>query len=318
MTPSPRVLVTGASGFIGSHVLAPLLARGFEVHAASRGEPPCGAPPGVRWHHADLLARDGPEALLAAAEPSHLMHLAWYAEHGLFWHSLENLRWTAATIRLVHAFAERGGERVVLAGTCAEYDWGGSGPCREAITPLLPATLYGTAKLATHAVLEAAAGKLAINLACGRVFFLYGPGEAPGRLVASVARGLVAGERVATGDGMQIRDFLHVIDVALAFVALLDTSVTGPVNIGSGHGRRILDVIDATGDAAGRPDLLDIGALPPRRDDPSELVADVSRLRDEVGFLPTIALTEGIEQTVAWWRARGSETREKEHPRPEM
>ncbi|WP_332673552.1 NAD-dependent epimerase/dehydratase family protein, partial [Aromatoleum sp.] len=247
-------------------MLAPLLARGFEVHAASRGAAPCGAPPGVRWHRADLLAHDGPETLLAAVEPSHLLHLAWYAEHGLFWHSLENLRWIAATIRLVHAFAERGGERALLAGTCAEYDWGGSGPCREEITPLLPATLYGTAKLATHAVLEAAAGELAIELACGRVFFLYGPGEQPGRLVASVSRGLVAGERVATSDGMQIRDFLHVTDVALAFVAMLDSGVTGAVNIGSGQRRRLLDVISATGEAAGRTDLLDIGALPVRRD----------------------------------------------------
>jgi nucleoside-diphosphate-sugar epimerase len=154
-------------------------------------------------------------------------------------------------------------------------------------------------------VLDAAAGELAIELACGRVFFLYGPREAPGRLVASVARGLVAGERVATGDGTQIRDFLHVADVALAFVALLDSVVTGAVNIGSGQGRPLLDVIQATGAAAGRADLLHVGALPPRRDDPAELVADVARLRDEVGFLPTIDLTDGIEQTVAWWRARG-------------
>jgi nucleoside-diphosphate-sugar epimerase len=121
-----------------------------------------------------------------------------------------------------------------------------------------------------------------------------------------VARGLLAGERVATGAGIQVRDFLHVADVALAFVTILDSAVTGAVNIGSGQGRRLLDVIDATGQAAGRADLLDIGALPPRPDDPDELVADVSRLRDEVGFLPTIDLQEGIEQTVAWWRARGA------------
>ncbi len=77
-------------------------------------------------------------------------------------------------------------------------------------------------------MLEAAAPELAIELAWGRVFFLYGPGEAPGRLVASVARALLAGERAATGDGTQIRDFLHVDDVAGAFAALLDSDVTGP------------------------------------------------------------------------------------------
>jgi nucleoside-diphosphate-sugar epimerase len=302
-TAARRVLVTGASGFIGRHALAPLLERGFEVHAVmSRDAPPPGAPARVRWHRADLLDAAAHGALLAAASPSHLLHLAWYAEHGRFWTSTENLRWAAATLELVRAFAERGGRRAVLAGSCAEYRWGDPGPCVEGLTPLEPATLYGTAKHATRAVLEAAAPQLGIELAWGRVFFLYGPDEAPGRLVASVARALVAGKRAPTGDGTQLRDFLHVADVAAAFAALLDSDVTGPVNIASGEARPLRDVIDAIGVAAGRPDLLDVGALPARPGDPDELVADVTRLRDDVGFVPAIGLQGGIAQSVEWWR----------------
>lgn len=304
MTPRGRVLVTGGSGFIGRHVLAPLTQRGFEVHAVSRAYASPDAQDGVHWHRADLLAPAGHEAVLAAVEPTHLLHLAWYAEHGSFWRSLENLRWTAATVRLVHDFAERGGRRAVLAGTCAEYRWGDPGPCREDVTPLAPATLYGAAKRATYDVLHAAAPELAIELASGRVFFLYGPDEARGRLVASVACGLLAGKRVATGDGLQIRDFLHVADAAGAFAALVDSPVTGPVNIGSGEGRTLREVIDAIAAAAGRADLLDVGALPPRQDDPRELVADVARLRDEVGFAPALDLDDGIAQTVEWWRPK--------------
>ena len=278
--------------------------RGFEVHAVSRNVAPAHAPDGVQWHRADLIASDERHALLAAVEPSHLLHLAWYAEHGLFWHSPENLRWAAATIELVHAFAKQGGRRTILAGTCAEYRWGDPGACREDGTPLAPATLYGTAKLATYEVLQAAAPELAIEVASGRVFFLYGPGEAHGRLIASVARGLIAGERVATSDGAQIRDFLHVADVAGAFAALVDSPVTGAVNIGSGNGQTLREVIDAVAAATGCADLVDIGARPSRLDDPVELVADISRLRDEVGFVPTVDLHEGLAQTVAWWRAR--------------
>lgn len=305
-----RVLVTGASGFIGRQALEPLLRRGFEVHAVTRRDPPPHAPPKVRWHRADLLAPGGHGALLAAAAPTQLLHLAWYAEHGRFWTSTENLRWAAATIALVQAFAEGGGRRAVLAGTCAEYSWGGAGPRIEGLTPLEPATLYGTAKHTTRALLEAAAGELEIELAWGRVFFLYGPGEAPGRLVAAVARALLAGRRAATGDGTQIRDLLHVADVAGAFAALLDSPVTGAVNIGSGEGRVLRDVIAAIGAATGRADLLDIGALPPRPGEPDELVADIARLCDEVGFVPAIGLEQGVEATVAWWRealtARGA------------
>lgn len=303
MTDARRVLVTGASGFIGRHALAPLLQRGFEVHAVtSREAPPPNALPELRWHRADLLDPGGHRELIAAVDPSDLLHLAWYAEHGRFWTSTENLRWSAATIALVQAFAEGGGRRAVLAGSCAEYRWGEPGPCVEGVTPLDPATLYGTAKNATRALLEAGAGELGIELAWGRVFFLYGPDEAPGRLVAAVARALVAGARAQTGDGMQIRDFMHVADVAGAFAALLDSGVTGAVNIGGGEGRPLRDVIEAIGAAAGRPELLDIGALPPRPGDPHELVADVARLRDEVGFVPSIGLDDGIARTVAWWR----------------
>jgi nucleoside-diphosphate-sugar epimerase len=303
MSEPRRVLVTGATGFIGRHALAPLARRGFEVHAVtSRDAPPPQAPADVTWHRADLLDQATHDALLEAAAPTHLLHFAWYAEHGRFWTSTENLRWSAATISLVQAFAERGGRRAVLAGSCAEYRWGEPGPCTEDVTPLEPATLYGTAKNATRAVLQAAAGELGIELAWGRVFFLYGPGEAPGRLVASVIRALLAGERAPTGDGRQVRDFLHVADVAGAFAALLGSPVTGPVNIGSGDARPLLDVITAIGAATGRPDLLDVGALAPRAGDPAELVADIARLRDEVGFVAAIGLDEGIQRTVDWWR----------------
>jgi len=303
MTAPRRVLVTGASGFIGRHALEPLLQRGLELHAVtSRDAPTQQAPRDVHWHQADLLDPGSHGALLTAVAPTDLLHLAWYAEHGSFWTSTENLRWIAATIALVHAFAEYGGRRAVLAGSCAEYRWGDPGPCLEGVTPLEPATLYGTAKNATRAVLAAAAGELGVELAWGRVFFLYGPGEAPGRLVASVIGSLLAGERALTSDGRQIRDFLHVADVAGAFAALLDSRVTGAVNIGSGEARPLRDVIDAIGAATGRADLLDVGALSPRPGDPAELVCDTTRLRTEVGFMPAITLDDGIERTVAWWR----------------
>ncbi len=295
-----RVLVTGARGFIGRQALGPLLAAGHEVHAVGRGGAPEWAPADVRWHAADLLADPG--AAVAAARPEVLVHLAWYAEHGRFWTSTENLLWAAATLELVRAFATAGGRRVVGAGTCAEYEWGRPGPCVEGVTPLRPATLYGTAKDATRAVLEAGAPELGIEVAWGRVFFLYGPHEDERRLVASVAKALVEGRPAPTGDGAQVRDLLHVADVAGAFAALAGSSVTGAVNVGSGEGRPLRDVVAAIGAAAGRPHLLDVGALPPRPGDPDELVADVGRLRDEVGFTPSMSLEEGIAETVAWWR----------------
>jgi len=285
-----RVLVTGAGGFIGRHVLEPLRARGFEVVAPRRAE-------------IDLLAPDGPRRAIERARPTHLLHLAWYAGHGRFWTSEENVRWVEASLALLRAFAAAGGRRAVVAGTCAEYDWtAGEELLHEARSPLRPATLYGAAKHALHTVAAAWGEQNGVALAWGRIFFLHGPGEAPGRLVASVARALAAGEPAQTASGTQVLDVLHVSDVAAAFAALVDADVTGPVNVASGEGRSVRTIVEALGAAAGRPDLLRIGARPDRPGDPPRLLGDATRLREEVGWQPALGFEEGLAATLRWWR----------------
>jgi nucleoside-diphosphate-sugar epimerase len=300
-----RVLVTGASGFVGSRALAPLRKRGFEVHAVARRPPaaPGASAADVRWHAADLLDAPQRRAVAAAVGASHLLHLAWYAEPGAFWTAPENAAWVSATVALAEEFAAAGGRRAVVAGSCAEYDWSAPQPLRED-APLAPATLYGVAKDATRRVVAALGDRLGFETAWGRVFFVYGPGEDERRLVASVARALLAGERAATSAGAQVRDFVHVADVAAAFAALVDGGVTGAVNVASGKGVAVRALAELIARAAGRPDLLDVGALPARAGDPPALVAEVTRLRDEVGFVPSIGLEEGVRETVAWWRER--------------
>lgn len=300
------VLVTGASGFVGRRALAPLLRRGFEVHAVGRAaRAPAGTPDAVVWHGADLLDAAARRDVVAEAGASHLLHLAWYAEPGAFWAARENAPWVAATVGLVDEFAAAGGERAVLAGTCAEYDWSAPQPLRED-APVAPATFYGVCKDATHRVVAGLAERAGMQLAWGRIFFLYGPGEDERRLVASIAARLVRGERAPTSAGTQLRDFLHVDDVAAAFAALVDSGVEGAVNVGSGEAVAVRAIAERLAAAAGRPELLDVGAVAQRPGDPPEITADVARLRDEVGFAPALSLADGLEQTVAWWRDRTS------------
>jgi len=301
---SGRVLVTGASGFVGRRALEPLLASGFEVHAAGRGTgAPADTPGDVTWHRADLLDAAARRALVEGVGASHLLHLAWYAEPGLFWAARENADWVAATIGLLDEFAQSGGTRATLAGTCAEYGWSAPQPLAED-SALEPATYYGACKDATRRVCEGLAQLAGLSLAWGRIFFLYGPREDERRLVASVARALAAGERAPTSKGLQRRDFLHVDDVAGAFAAIVRSDAGGPVNVASGEAVTVRAIAELLADAAGRPDLLDVGALPDRPGDPPEIVADVARLRDEVGFTPRIGLEQGLAQTVDWWRSQ--------------
>jgi nucleoside-diphosphate-sugar epimerase len=296
-----RTLVTGASGFVGAPALAHLLATGHDVHAVStRPQPPID---GVTWHRGDLLEAGTAEALVSAIHPERLLHLAWYAEPGRFWDSPENLRWVEATLRLLRAFAGTGGQRAVLAGTCAEYDWSVDGVCSEDDTPLRPATLYGVSKDATRRVATAYADIAGFELAWGRIFFLYGPGEPPERLLPVVTQALLAGRPAKVTEGAQVRDFMHVDDVARAFVAVLDSDIRGSVNIASGTGVKLRDLVQLIGAATQRSELIEFGAIPQRRGEPAVLVADVRRLRG-TGFRPDRDLAEGVSETVDWWRAR--------------
>jgi nucleoside-diphosphate-sugar epimerase len=298
-----RVLVTGAGGFVGRHCLPELLERGFEVHASCRRPTRDETPRPVTWHAADLLEPGGPEALVARVRPTHLLHMAWEATPGTYWESPDNLCWLRASLDLLTAFAAAGGERLVSAGTCAEYDWT-SGRCCERDTPLAPSTLYGTCKNALRQVEEAFAARQGFSFARARLFFLYGPHEHPRRFVPSVIRPLLAGEPARCTHGRQVRDFLFVADAASALAAVLDSPVTGAVNVASGEPVALRDVAGAVAVLLGRPDLLRLGALPPPPGEAPVIVADVARLAGEVGWSPRRSLEQGLARTVEWWRQR--------------
>jgi nucleoside-diphosphate-sugar epimerase len=292
-----RLLLTGAGGFIGRQALAHSIGRGFEVHALGRER---SVTDGVIWHACDLRDARATEALVGTIRASHLLHLAWYTEHGKFWDAPENLEWTSATVRLARSFRAAGGERLVAAGTCAEYEWG-EACCAEG-TPLRPATLYGAAKDATRRDLEELAASSDLSFAWGRIFFPYGPGEQPQRVIAAAARAAIAEEQFACSSGEQVRDFLYVGDVASAFAELVDSDATGCFDIGSGEGIALREVLLMLEQLAGRDRMLRFGEVT-QREEPASIVADVRRLREEIGWLPSVGLREGLERTLAWWRA---------------
>jgi nucleoside-diphosphate-sugar epimerase len=297
-----RVLLTGASGFIGQHCLPSLVDRGYEIHAVRSQAAPSATSQGVTWHTADLLQREQVFELVAEVQPTHLLHLAWYAVPGKYWTSTENLRWVQASLDLFQAFNAAGGRRIVVAGSCAEYDWGSNKICSEAKTPLKPATLYGASKVALRLMLEAYAAQMNLSAAWGRIFFLYGPHEHPGRLVASVIRSLLKDEPARCSHAQQVRDLLYVLDVAEAFVALLDSEVTGAVNIASGQAVVLQDVIYKIADKLDRRDLIRLGAIASTGNDPAQLIAETQRLNEEVGWKPRRSLDEGLEETITWWK----------------
>ena len=298
---SRRIVVTGASGFIGKHVVAALCRSGAKVFAVSRRGHSADAPANVTWLAEDCFG-EGVHIAIGEIKADTLLHLAWTVEHGRFWSAPDNLDWACATARLVRSFAEAGGRRIVGTGTCFEYDLKAATAPLSEEDPVQPATLYGIAKNSTRKMLQAFGDTAGIKSAWARPFYLYGPGEDARRLVSSVALQLLNGQSAACSSGRQRRDFMHVQDAGDAIAALALSAVTGPVNIASGEATTVGDIARTLGALSGRPDLVRIGALPERPDDPACVLANVGRLSGKVGFKPHFTLASGLADALAWWK----------------
>lgn len=293
-----RVLLTGATGFIGVPTAPILLDRGYEVHAIGRRAP---RDENVRFRRCDIFDIEATRSATAEIQATHLLHLAWDVTPGRYWEAAENLDWVSASLHLVRAFAEAGGGRAVFAGTCAEYQWG-TPRFFEMETPRIPRTLYGAAKDALGRVVEVYGAVAGFSIGWGRIFYPFGPGEKTGRLVSDAIGALLCGKPFPTTHGRQQRDYLHVDDVAGAFAALVDSDVQGGVNIGSGRAVPVRTILETIARITGNVECLRFGEVDLPESEPMIVEADTTRLNREVGFQPAHDLAAGIADTVAWWR----------------
>jgi nucleoside-diphosphate-sugar epimerase len=293
-----RLLVTGASGFIGTHCLD-LVAKGDwdEIHAVSqRGHGPRVA--GVAWHGADLRSASEATRLVDAVRPSHLFHAAWMATPGVYPNSPENVAWLTAGIAMVREFAARGGRRFVGVGSSAEYA-PSDAPCAEDVTALRPASIYGKCKVALWLAVEAIAQHSAMQAAWGRLFLPYGPGDPPARLVPTALAALRARKPLALSHGEQQRDFIYAPDAAKLLVRLLDAPVCGAFNIASGTPRSVRSVMLALADRLDARDCLRFGELPLRENEPEVLVADLRKVGDQLSPDAPTPLADALEVLIS-------------------
>lgn len=287
-----RILVTGAAGYVGRWTLDPLRDAGFEIHASTR-DPRSDAR--LVWHAADLLG-DGAAALIDRVRPTHLLHLAWTTEHGKFWSDPTNDAWLRASLDLAEAFARAGGQRFITVGSCAEYRWSGDAALSEQVSACVPATPYGAAKLALCERVGALAARCGFSHAHARIFFSYGPGEQPGRLVPSVARALREGRAVDIANGDAVRDFIDVRELGRGIAALAAGDATGAVNIASGEGVKLRKIAETLARLIGAdPSLLRFAEGGAK----DRIVAHVTRLTREVGFRNAVALEAGLSHAIA-------------------
>jgi nucleoside-diphosphate-sugar epimerase len=301
-----RILVTGAGGFVGRHCLPELLARGFEVHGTLSPRAQAPAFPRqvadhIAWHAVDLLDHHAVHRMVQRVRPTHLLHLAWITTPGEYWTSPINHAWATASLQLLWSFRDARGERVVMTGSCAEYDCR-TGICSESSTPIRPASAYGKAKHVVHRLLDEESAKTGLSAAWARLFFLYGPHGDPSRLPRAVIEPLLRGEPAPCSVGESQRDYLYITDAAAAICAVADSPLTGSINIASGQRTQVADMIRSCGQILGREELLNWGAHP-SANEPPLIVGDVGRLQTELGWFPKVNLAEGLVMTIEWSRA---------------
>lgn len=289
-----KVLVTGAAGFLGSHVANALLHRGAEVHAVTRSsasdERRPGDGPGIEWHRVDLDDRRSLRAVLEAVRPDAAIHLAWYAEPGRYLDGArENLRSLRSTTGLLESLLDVACPRIALAGTCLES--------------VAIATPYAAAKSAAHLAASQlrAAG---LSATCAHIFYTYGRGEDPRRVIPSVIRSLLRGEEIEVGEGSEVRDYVHASDIASAFCALIEADPGPSIDVCTGQTVRLSDVFDMIGRVTGRDALIRRGRRRSDRDAFPE-TGDPAPLQG-IGWRAAISLEAGIRDAVAYWSSEGS------------
>ncbi|RJQ38990.1 MAG: NAD(P)-dependent oxidoreductase [Dehalococcoidia bacterium] len=301
-----RVFLTGATGFIGSHLARLLVREGCEVFALVReNSDPWRIKDIIQKLHlvrCNLLAFDKLDAHLQKIKPEMCIHLAWYAVPGKYLGAEDNMTLLAASLHLASSLREAGCRRFVGVGTCFEYDTS-KGRLSET-SPTRPESLYAASKLALQMVLQHFGETSGMEVTWPRLFYQYGPFEDERRLVPSIISSLLRNQEIKTTKGEQIRDYLHVEDVASAIWAIANSRLTGPVNIGSGRPVAVRDVVTRIGTILGHPELILLGAIPYSAKDPMFICADNRRLKNNTDWVPHYDLEKGLRNTIEWWRER--------------
>jgi nucleoside-diphosphate-sugar epimerase len=285
-------VLTGSTGFLGRWVRRRFAEAGLPLVAATRS---AGGEPDL--HPVDLRR---PESLVPpdrAGEDFTLIHLAWTTDPRAGWSTHTEQVWCLA--RLLEYWSGRGLRRLVVAGSAAEYG-GAAGRLRETDPPRPPLSPYGWGKQAAATLTEAWVERTRIPVLWLRPFIVYGPGQQGDMLVPYALRQALAGLPGQFSDGRQVRDFVHVADVAEAILqaCLCPADGFAAVNIGTGEGVTVAEVLDyLAGLIQPRPDFR-LGAIDRRQGEPIVQVADIETARTLLGWQPRIRWQHGLRRLV--------------------
>ncbi len=313
-----RVLVTGAAGFIGSHLVETLVRRGDEVVGIDNFDPfysramkernlrTAASCPGFTFHEQDmrdvdaLRARLTPDTVIvhlaarAGVRPS-LADPVGYAEMNV-----------AGTAAVLEAARRAGVSRIVLGSSSSVYGDSTPVPFREDAVAIEPVSPYAATKRAAELLLRAVAPVYGFRSAALRFFTVYGPRQRPDLAIHAFARRLVAGEVITLfGDGTQARDYTYCDDIVAGVIAAIDWTAAAPVgmepfNLGGNRAVATGAMLDEIAAALGIVPRVEWAPMQPG--DVQRTAADLTKSGAVLGYAPRTPFPEGIRRFVAWFR----------------
>ena len=279
-----NVLVTGATGFVGRHLVAALLARGCAVRAVARNVETAASMPWI--NHVEFVATDIHAVDLDIAALTDgidvLAHLAWpgLPNYRALFHFEHNLM---ADYRFIKSAVEAGVAQVLVTGTCFEYGMQ-SGPLSESVEPQ-PSNPYGLAKHTLHLFLQNLQQEKPFTLQWARLFYLHGEGQNPNSLLAALDRAIDAGEASFNmSGGEQLRDFLPIASAADYLAAILhQRDFNGVINCASGQPVSVRALVEQRLRERGAALKLNLGHYPYPSHEPMAFWAVTERLQQLLG-----------------------------------
>jgi UDP-glucose 4-epimerase len=303
-----RVLLTGAGGFVGSHVLRRLLRDGKHAVAvllrSGRSYPRIEALENrVEVIRGDLSRCEGLVTSVQRFGPDVIVHGAWAATAAENRNSLEHAEHVTHTINTIRLAQASGATHFIGLGSQAEY--GAAADRNRTQEAGRPTTLYGTSKLCAGLLAERVCGAFGMRFVWLRLFSAYGPGEDPTWLIPNLCARLFARERPATTAGEQVYDYLFIDDVAEAVCQVaMKPEAAGFFDLGSGCGHSVREVIERVRDLIDPSLPLSLGQIPYGANQIMRMEANVERLQAITGWRPQTDLDSGLRRTVDWYRQK--------------
>lgn len=300
-----KILVTGATGFVGACLTRRLLGMGHEMHAFVRQTANkwriADIAPHIVLHDVDLRDAHAVEQALHSIRPGNIFHLATYG--GFSFQEDVDAIYAAnftGTVNLVHACQKVGFDRFIHTGSSSEYGMK-TGHMKE-MDLLEPLGDYAVSKAAATLFCRSEALQKGLPIVTLRIFSPYGPWDDPKRLIPYVIASLLGGNVPALSNPASVRDFIFIDDVIDAYLAVMDAAITaGEIyNVGSGVQTGLGEVVNRIVRAIDNGIKPRWGAEPPRRLEPAEWVADVGKIKTHFNWEAATSLDEGLQQTISW------------------